>query len=96
MTELGCPTLRRHHHRAHWEPPSPTGTPMKMSSFSFILYFVVLYKNHLYFNKMYVVCQILSSFKFGMGDMVGKPPPHTKIDIPSPKTVLKSLAPIAI
>jgi hypothetical protein len=36
MMALGCPMLHRHHHQAHREPTSPAGTPMKMSSFSFI------------------------------------------------------------
>jgi hypothetical protein len=55
-TVLGHPTLHHHHHhRAHREPTPPAGTPMKTSSFSFYLYFIVLCKNHQYFNKMYLV-----------------------------------------
>jgi hypothetical protein len=48
---------------------------MKTSFFSFILYFAVLCKNHLYFNKIYIFCQILSIFKFRIGSTAGKPPP---------------------
>jgi hypothetical protein len=82
MMELGRPTLRRHHHRAHREPTPPAETPTKTSSFSFILYFTVLCKIHLYLNEIYVVFQILSSLKFGMGGTAGKPPP------PIPKSAL--------
>jgi hypothetical protein len=34
MTELGRPTLHRHHHRAHRELTLPVGTPTKTTSFS--------------------------------------------------------------
>jgi hypothetical protein len=36
MMALDCPTLHRHHHRAHRELTPPAGTPIKTPSFSFI------------------------------------------------------------
>jgi hypothetical protein len=41
MMELGCPTLRRHHHRAHREPTPSAGTLIKTSSFYYILPYYV-------------------------------------------------------
>jgi hypothetical protein len=49
MMALGRPTLHRHHHRTHQEPTPLTGTPMKMSSFSFI-YISLYYVNTIYLS----------------------------------------------
>jgi hypothetical protein len=50
MTELGRPTLHRHHHRVHREPTPPAGTPMKTSSFSFIYYILLYYVKTIYIS----------------------------------------------